>query len=269
MSLQPLSSDRTIVHAHHPPPYEIYHIFSPDHPFLPGAPVTKRIFKDLHQGVFGELLIRGFNLNPIILNAEASHHFHSVVLRNNCNVQQQESPVVFSLQYKMGICGPMRLFSLWKKCCFSFLVQSNLLDPVTHTFSAVISDRVTLARHDDNKYKWLHTHDSHMKLPPSGPYGRIPRKLLYQRNLTRNYHLSLHTSADLRTRAEKPQLQDAFGAEWDWDIIERFDGCYSSNLVNNEETTRFFDDMTSMMSQLIASWDHIAPQIRDSIILVM
>ncbi|KAG1907557.1 uncharacterized protein F5891DRAFT_974255 [Suillus fuscotomentosus] len=49
-------------------------IFS-HHSFLPGALVAKRIFKDLYQEVFSELLIQGFYLEPIILNAEASCHF--------------------------------------------------------------------------------------------------------------------------------------------------------------------------------------------------
>lgn len=50
---------------------------------------------------------------------------------------QQENPVILSLDAEIGSRGPIRLLSLWKRCCFGYLVQANMLDPVALNFSAL------------------------------------------------------------------------------------------------------------------------------------
>jgi hypothetical protein len=73
---------------------------------------------------------------------------------------QQENPAIQSLNAEIGSRGPIRLISLWKKCCFGYLIQANILDPVTFNFSALVIDSITLARQQETQYEWLHYHDS-------------------------------------------------------------------------------------------------------------
>ncbi|KAG2051494.1 hypothetical protein BDR06DRAFT_1010436 [Suillus hirtellus] len=68
--------------AHPPPNYAIFMISSPDHPFFPGAPITKRMFKDLHQVVFSIVILCAWTLVPAILKAKVGHHIKMVALKN-------------------------------------------------------------------------------------------------------------------------------------------------------------------------------------------
>lgn len=66
-----------------------------------------------------------------------------------------------------------------------------------------------------------------------------------------------------------PQLQHAFSADWNWANIRAFDPFYSLDLADAMETVNFFEEVNSMTSELVASWDIIFPQIRETINLTM
>jgi hypothetical protein len=134
------------------------------------------MFKDLHQAVFSVVILRAWTLVPALLKAEAGRHMKMVALKNNISGMlysyfekifmyliateaQQENPAILSLNAEIGSRGPIRLISLWKKCCFGYLIQANMLDPVAFTFSALVIDRITLAQQQETRYEWLHYHD--------------------------------------------------------------------------------------------------------------
>ncbi|KAG2110700.1 hypothetical protein DEU56DRAFT_759339, partial [Suillus clintonianus] len=62
--------------------YDPYYIGTFSQPFCPRSSISKRVFHDLHQEVFGAALMRCFNMHPSVLAGEASRHFHLAVLRN-------------------------------------------------------------------------------------------------------------------------------------------------------------------------------------------
>ncbi|KAG2108866.1 hypothetical protein DEU56DRAFT_920444 [Suillus clintonianus] len=282
--------DGTVVHqdnARGPPPnYDPYMISSPDHPFFPGAPITKRMFKDMHQAVFAIVILRAWTLVPAILRAEAGRHYKMVALKNNISEARQENPALLALNAEIGTRGPIRLVSLWKKCCFGYLVQANILDPVVFTFSALVVDRITLARQHETRYEWLHFHDS---LTGEKRLFRntLPLGLMAE-FLANNYadairHEIVNNHSGPRVLNSGPglvnfrytlacsivTLQHAFSADWNWAAIRAFDPSYSPDLADDAETANFFEEMISVASELVANWDFILPQVRETVNLAI
>ncbi|KAG1839717.1 hypothetical protein C8R48DRAFT_782017 [Suillus tomentosus] len=272
--------------AHPPPNYDIFMISSPDHPFFPGAPITKRMLKDLHQVVFSIVILRTWTLVPAILKAEAGRHIKMVALKNTISEVQQENPVILSLDAEIGSRGPIRLLSLWKRCCFGYLVQANMLDPVAFNFSAFVIDRITLAQQPETRYEWLHYHDS---LTGEKKLFRntLPLGLMAE-FLSANYadairHEITSNRVGPRVLNSGPGLinlrytlacaivilQHAFSADWNWANIRAFDPFYSLDLADTMEMVNFFEEVNSMTSELVASWDIIFPQIRETINLAI
>ncbi|KAG1847222.1 hypothetical protein F4604DRAFT_1688140 [Suillus subluteus] len=209
--------------------------------------ITKRMFKDLHQVVFSIIILCTWTLVPTILKAEASRHIRIVALKNNITDAQQENPMILSLSAEIGSRGPIRLISLWKKCCFGYLVQANILDPVVFNFSAFVLDRITLTRQLETRYKWLHYHDSLTALESS----------------------TVGQGSSISAYSSDPQLQHAFSADWNWASIRAFDPLYSSDLADDMEAANFFEEVILVTSQLVASWDIVFPQVRETINLAI
>ncbi|KAG2089126.1 uncharacterized protein F5147DRAFT_658485 [Suillus discolor] len=104
--------DGTVVHHDNsqgpPPNYDPYMISTPDHPFFPGAPITKRMFHNLHQVVFAIVILCAWTLVPAVLKAEAGRHFKFVAFKNNISKTQQENLAVLALSSEIG--GEKTLF---------------------------------------------------------------------------------------------------------------------------------------------------------------
>ncbi|KAG1835887.1 hypothetical protein DFJ58DRAFT_847301 [Suillus subalutaceus] len=209
--------------------------------------ITKRMFKDLHQVVFSIIILRAWTLVPAILKAEAGHHIKIVAIKNNLTEAQQENPAILSLNSEIGSRGPIQLISLWKKCCFGYLIQANFLDPVAFNFSAFVLNRITLAQQLETRYEWLHYHDSLTALESS----------------------TVGQGSSISAYSSDPQLQHAFSADWNWASIWAFDPFYSSDLADDMEAANFFEEVILMTSQLATSWDIIFPQVRETINLAI
>ncbi|KAG1861648.1 hypothetical protein F4604DRAFT_1929694 [Suillus subluteus] len=193
-----------------------------------------------------------------MLKAEAGRHIKMVALKNNLNEAQHENPVILSLSTEIGSRGPTRLISLWKKCCFGYLVQANMLDPVTFNFSALVSDRITLARQQETRAK-KRLFQEHSPLGIDGRNSSPPTTLmLYVTKSSTTVQALGYTLA-----CTIVILQHAFSADWNWADIRAFDPFYSLDLANNVETANFFDEVISITSDLVASWDVIFPQVRE------
>ncbi|KAG0708584.1 hypothetical protein DFH29DRAFT_994007 [Suillus ampliporus] len=285
MSLQ----DGIIVHQDNcgpPPNYDPFMIASPDHLFFPGALISKRMFKDLHQAIFAIVVLHAWTLVPALLKAEAGRHLKMVALKNHINETQQENMVILSLNTEIRTRGHIQLVSLWKKCCFRYLVQANILDPVVYSFSALIVNRVTLARQYETRYEWLHYHNS---LTGEKRLFRntLPLGLMAE-FLSSNYADAIRS--EIINNHVGPQvlnsglglvnlrytlvcaivtLQHAFSADWNWATIWAFNPSYSSDLADDMEAANFFQEMISVTSDLVANWDSILPQIRETINLAI
>ncbi|KAG2150873.1 hypothetical protein DEU56DRAFT_908512 [Suillus clintonianus] len=265
--------------------YDPYYIGTLSQPFCPMASISKRVFHNLHQEVFGAALLRCFNMHPSVLSGEASRHFHLAVLRNTTDISLQQS--LSSLKDEIGARGPTRLLSMWKKCSLGFFLEAEILDPVTFVFNPAISAAIAMANQVGTAFEWLHVRDiglgQRFSYQAPLPYCLLAEFLSSPKFFGNALRNELQSTRSIRSLVCPAALSNmrfslacviivlhrAFKGQWNWALIQAFDPLYAQELATDAETAGFLTDVHIMAGDLVAAGEIVRGQLKDAVNLAM
>ncbi|KAG0694653.1 hypothetical protein DFH29DRAFT_1006132 [Suillus ampliporus] len=226
-------------------------------------------------------------MHPSILVGEASHYLNLAVLRNNPAASDVNQEAFSSLKNEIGTRGPTRLLSMWKKCSLGFFLEAGMLDPVTFSFTPVVSGAIAMANQAGTAFKWLHIRDlglaQNFQFHSPLPYCLLAEFLSNPRFFGITLRNELQGTCSTRSLTCPAALSNlrfslasaiivlhrAFKGQWNWLSIQGFDPLYTEELASDEETASFLADVNIMAGHLAAAGDVVRRQLKDILNLTM